>query len=341
MGLADVDAAKELKQSVQVGRLSSLDDLLYLTPLGEGDVEIHEWVTDATDPRHGLPKTYKLNLAGGDRTQTEIVHRSRVIHIAEGVLDDEINGEPALRAVMNRLFDIEKIVGAAGEAFWRVSNPGLAMNVDPEFQNVDTEKMDEQAEEWEHNMRRVLKLFGTDVTQLDAQDVDPEAALDSELKLISGTVEIPQRKLVGSERGELASSQDEANYLEVIGARQTSFDEPVILRRFFDRLVEFGIVNPPRAGTYSVEWPNLFQLNELEQAQVKKAEAQAIKAAAPMGDPSALHSMDALLEWSPLDEPEDATPPTDQPDPDEEIDEEDPEVVDQFEKMMNGAEADD
>lgn len=341
LGLADADSEGDLADPVDTSALSGLDDLLYLTPLSEGDADITSWVRDVTSPRNGFPETYRLDLANGDRTRTATVHHTRVIHVAEGILDDEVYGTPALEPVMNRLFDIQKVLGSAAEAFWMVSNPGLALSVDPEFSDIPTEQMDEQIEEYEHDLRRVLKLFGADIEQLDAQEVDPSNTVEAELKAISGTVNIPQRKLVGSERGELASSQDEANYLEFIGDRQTSTAEPVILRRFFDRLIEYGIVSPPRAGTYSVDWPNLFQLNELELAQVKKTEAQAIKANSPMGDPSALHSMEALREWSPIDEPEDATPPGDQPDIDEEIDEEDPEVIDQFERMTDGVEADD
>ncbi|MDL5361361.1 phage portal protein [Halalkalicoccus sp. NIPERK01] len=349
LGLSDIESARELKNEVDPSQLSGLDDLLYVTPLGQGDAEINEWVTDVTDPRNGLPKTYKLDLANGDQTNTQVVHHSRVIHIAEGVLDDDVNGEPALRAVMNRLFDLQKVAGASAEAYWMLANPGLALSVDPDFADVPTEKMDEQVEEYEHSLRRVMKLFGTDVEQLESQDVDPSGVTDVLMKLIAGTIEIPRRKLEGSERGELASSQDEANYLEMISARQESFNEPVMLRAFFDRVLRFGIVRPPRAGSYSAEWPNLFQLTELEEATLKKELSTAIKNIAPMGDVELLHSLEALREFSPVEEPEDATPPEEAEDVDEEIDEEDEQVQEQFDQQMGrtptvadgGTEADD
>lgn len=336
LGFADADNENDLKQPVDGSELDSLDDLLYVTPLGEGDADVNEWVRDVTDPRNGLPKTYRLDLANGKQTQSVVVHHSRVIHIAEDVLDNEVHGEPALQPVMNRLFDIQKVAGASAEAFWMTANPGLALSVDPSLEDVSTDKMDEQVEEYEHNMRRVLKMYGTDVEQLPGQDVDPSGVLDSIMKLISGTIEIPRRKLEGSEQGELASSQDESNYLEMISGRQESFAEPVLLRPLLDRLVELGVLSPPSGGTYTVEWPNLFQLTELEEADLLKAYAETVKTLAPMGEPDTLHSLEALREFSPIDELEEATPPDQGDDVDEEIDEDDEEVQEQFDRMTGG-----
>ncbi|WP_323190465.1 phage portal protein [Halostella sp. PRR32] len=334
LGFADADKPSDLSDPVDPSELDGLKDLLYVTPLGQGDASINSWVKDVTASRNGLPKTYKLDLANGDQTNTQVVHHTRVIHIAEGVLDDDVNGEPALRPIMNRLFDIEKVAGASAEAYWMVSNPGLALSVDPEFADVDTDQMDEQIDEWENNFRRVLKMYGTDVEQLESQDVDPSGVIDSIMKLIAGTIEIPKRKLEGSERGDLASSQDEANYLEMISARQESFAGPVLLRPFIDRLVEYGIIESPQGGSYSLEWPNLFQLTELEEATLKKELSQALVNLAPMGDIEQLHTLEALREFSPIEEPEEVTPPEDVDDVDDEIDEDDEQVQDQFNEQM-------
>lgn len=335
LGLSDVSDEKELREAVDTNELDGLDDLLYLTPLGEGDASIKTWVEDATDPRNGFPKTYSLDLSNGNRTNSLQVHHTRVIHVAEGILDDEVMGEPALRAVINRLFDLQKVYGASAEAYWMVANPGIVLNVDPSLKDIPTDWMEEQTEEYEHNLRRIMKLIGTEVNQLEAQDVNPEETADSLLKAISGTIEIPTRKLLGSEQGELASSQDEASYLEMIGSRQTSYAEPVLLRPLIDRLERFGIISPPRAGSYTVEWPNLFQLTDLEEAKLLKELAQAVREISPMNDPEMLHSIEALREFSPIDEPEDATPPDEADDVDEEIDEDSEEVQDQFERIVS------
>lgn len=336
LGFADADSEADLRREVDASALSGLDDLLYVTPLGEGDADVDEWVEDVTDPRNGLPETYNLDLANGERNQNVEVHHSRVVHVAEGILDDEVMGEPVLRPVINRLIDLEKTLGSAAEAFWMVSNPGLALSIDPELADVDTDQMDEQVQEYEHNLRRVLKMYGVDVEQLDSQDVDPEGVVDSLVKTIAGTIGLPQRKLVGSERGDLASSQDEASFHELVSSRQTKYAEPVILRPVLDRLIEYGVLSAPDGGSYSVDWPDLFELTALEEAQLKKTEAQAVKALAPMDEPDTLHSIEELREFSPLDVDVDETAAAPERDPDEDVDEEDAQVVDQFDRLATG-----
>lgn len=344
LGLSDADSEAELADPVQQGQISSLEDLLYVSPLGEGDATIEEWVEDPTDERNGLPKTYELDLANGNNTQSVDVHHSRVIHVAQGVLDDEVHGQPALEPVINRLYDLEKVLGSSAEAFWMVSNPGLALSVDPELQDVPTDQLDEQVDEYEHNLRRVLKMYGVDVEQLDAQDVDPTGVVDALIKVIAGTISFPQRKLVGSERGELASSQDEANFNEYVSSNQTKYAEPVILRETFDRFRSFGVISDPGGDSYTVEWPDLFELTALEEAELIAKQAEAIKNLAPMGEPDALHSLEELREFSPI-EVEDADaapaagPPAAGPTADEPpLDETDPEVVDEFGRIAGDAE---
>ncbi len=324
LGFSDATTFDRLADPVR----GSNNDLLYLTPLGEGDAKVEGYVDDPTNPRNGRPERYTLRLRSGGETRGVIVHHTRVIHIAEGVLDDEDHGEPALERVINRLIDTQKIAGSCAEAYWMLANPGLALSVDPDFQDVPTEKMDAQVEEYEHNLRRVLKLFGVDVEQIDGQDVNPEKPLEAQLKLIAGSVGIPQRKLIGSERGELASTQDEVSYVEGIVERQHKFAEPVILRPLLDRLIEFGVIRPPSGATYTVEWPNLFQLTDLEEAELRKTQAQTVKQLAPRGDPTLLHSVEALREFSPLEESGDAPHPEGVPEP-EGVE---PEVIEEFDR---------
>lgn len=339
LGFSDADSEEELADPVQENQISGLEDLLYVTPLGEGDAEVDEWVDDATDQRNGLPETYELDLANGSQNQNVTVHHSRVVHVAQGILDDEVNGHPALEPVINRLYDLEKVLGSAAEAYWMLSNPGLALSVDPELQDVPTDEMDKQVDQYEHNLRRVLKMYGVDVEQLDAQDVDPTGVVDALVKVIAGTIGIPQRKLVGSERGELASSQDEANFNEYVSSNQTKYAEPVILRETFDRFVEFGVVSDPRDDSYTVNWPDLFELTALEEAELILQEAKAIKQLAPMGEPDSLHTLEELREFSPLDsesldvDADQPAPPTDPTEDEPPLDESDPQVVEEFDRL--------
>ena len=114
------------------------DKLIYLRPMSGGggpvnslirgvartvamdaQCSIKELVRDAQDPRFGLPMFYQLN--GQDGNADEIgkaVHWSRIIHVAEGCLEDDIYGAPALERVWNLFDDLMKVTGGGAEAFW-------------------------------------------------------------------------------------------------------------------------------------------------------------------------------------------------------------------------------
>ena len=115
------------------------------------------------------------------------------------------------------------------------------------------------------------------MTQLAGSVPDPTGHIERLLDLIAGTVGIPKRLLIGSERGELASSQDENNWAMTIAARHTHHAEPIILRPFIDKLISIQALPMPRFG-YVVEWPNLLAQTEEEEAKTALLWTQALAA---------------------------------------------------------------
>jgi len=99
-----------------------------------GDCVIHEFETDSKSERFGLPKTYQIK-----RTNLQLpsegrkVHWSRVIHIAENLMDDEVYGPPCLERVFNLLIDLRKVTGGGAEAFWLRANQGTHIDVDKDL----------------------------------------------------------------------------------------------------------------------------------------------------------------------------------------------------------------
>ena len=184
-----------------------------------------------------------------------------------------------------------------------------------------------------------------DTATLEQSIADPENIVDTELKLISGASNIPVRILTGSERGELASSQDENNWNHRVDERRLDFAEPLILRAFIDRLIDFGILPRPKNGLYTVTWPDLDALSEKEQAEIAKSKTEAIamyvKSGASilipptffltkimgMSDEEAEAILNEVLEMIKQEELETPTntPPTNDGDEDEDEDEDDEE----------------
>lgn len=263
-------------------QVEQANELLYLQIFLEHNSLISKYVTDEKSSRFGLPETYQLKLSTGDHTQSvsKEVHHSRVLHIAEDLLDNEIEGIPRLQKVLNRLDDLEKIVGGSGEMFWRGAFQGLAFKAqegaqfDPEQDNT---KLEEQIDNYIHGLQRYMKLQGLDVQQLSPSVSSPQGHVDIILDLIAGATGIPKRILIGSERGELASSQDEANFSKKVESRRLNHCEPNILRPFVDKLIEFGILPEPKQD-YTVKWPSLFQATDQEKANIASTKTNAIVA---------------------------------------------------------------
>ncbi|MBW2636983.1 MAG: DUF1073 domain-containing protein [Deltaproteobacteria bacterium] len=286
--LIGVRGAPDLSTPLEPGSLSGPDDIIYLSPYSEKSATIHSWVTDPADPRFGRPETYEIDLAGTfgeDVTDLsakpiQIVHHTRVLHVAENLLEDEVYGQPRLKRVVNLLYDLAKVVGGSAEMFWQGAFQGLHANIDKDIEfdltGDEARKLSEELDEYVHGLRRYIRTRGMSITPLGGTIPDPRGVFEVVISLIAGTTGIPKRILLGAERGELASSQDETNWNSRIMERQQHFAEPVILRPFIDRLIWTGALPAP-AEEYTVEWPNLFELSEQEKAEIVAKKAQALQ----------------------------------------------------------------
>lgn len=262
--------------------MTSPDDLLYLASYSEASATINQFVLDEQNSRFGMPETYRIKIADGKST---LVHWTRVIHVAEDLLEDEVYGRPRLERIYNRLEDLTKLVGGGSEAAWRVMDRGLHVDVRDGFSSDDqtSDELQEEVDNYIHGLQRFIRTMGADVKTLGSDEVNPTGLFDICIGLIAGAADIPTRILLGSERGELASSQDMASWSGRIAARQTQFAEPAILRPFIDRLVYAGALPEPKGGQYTVEWPSLFELSDLERAELADKIASAIQKIAPAG----------------------------------------------------------
>ena len=276
--LLGFDGESDLSQEV-----SGAASLLYLAPYSQQNATISTYDADPKSERFGLPQTYSINMravgsTAGTLTTTRAVHWSRVIHVAEDNLDDDVLGTPMLLSVLNRLEDIDKVAGGAGEMFWRGALPGygfsIAKDASPTPQSLT--ELQTEIENYMHNLQRYIRLEGMDVTNLAQQVADPTGHIGVLIDLISGATRIPKRILLGSERGELSSAQDERAWQKRIAQRQQDHCEPTILRPFIDRLILHGVLSEPADG-YSCIWPDQFAQGEKEQAETAALKSRALR----------------------------------------------------------------
>ena len=255
--------------------------LLYLKPFGQNQVSIKSYERDPSNPRYGLPKIYQITFVTPDEKERVVsVHYTRLIHIVHDILDNEIKSEFYLGSIWNRLHDLDKLIGGSAEMFWRGARPGFLTKIDKDFTLTKEfeDALKDQISEYENNLRRILVAEGIDeLKTLASQVSDPKSHVDIQLKMISSVTGIPLRILVGSERGELASTQDRENWADFIQSRREEYAEPRIIRPFVDKCIEYGVLPTPGTNDYSVKWQSLYVTSEKDKADVGKIRADALK----------------------------------------------------------------
>lgn len=293
-----IGVAGQSELSTPVERVAGLDALLYVRPYSEDAASIEELEDDPASPRFGLPKFYKVTFGAEGKEQQRLVHASRVIHIAENALENDIYGRPRLQRVYNRLMDLEKVVGGSAEATWKLIRKGFVLDIDPNVSIPDgfSDDLEEQLDEYDHGLRRFLKTQGLTPHDLGSQVVDPTGIVGVLVGLIAATTRIPQRILLGSERGELASSQDAQQWAGYIGRRRSLFAESVMIDAVLKRFLGWGALPMPDAGEWSVHWQALFEMSEPEKAATADTWSQAFERIARQAGQSAV-SVEEFREW--------------------------------------------
>jgi hypothetical protein len=185
---------------------------------------------------------------------------------------------PRLEAVYNRLMDLEKLVGGDAEMFWRGARPGYQGKVDENYQMTAETKQDlkDQVQEYENNLRRILINEGVDLVALAPQIADPLNHVEIQLQMISAVTGIPKRILTGSERGELASTQDREEWLGFVSSRRQEFAEPLVVRPFVDRCIDYGVLPKPQ-DRYIIKWKDLWSPSDKERVDIGRMRAAALK----------------------------------------------------------------
>ena len=250
-------------------------DIAYISCFSEQDARITLLEQDKTSPRYGLPVLYALR-----RTQVQDVnsvnaptfdtpvHHTRCIHVAENLLDSRVYGIPRLERIWNLLFDLLKVTGGGAEAFWKRADAGMQINLDPMIplnpdpvqEAASRQALKDQIEEYTHGLKRVVTTRGVEMTPLSSNVADFKGPADAITDQISAGTGIPRRILMGSERGELASSQDRDNWSERVSDRRGDYAGPFIARPFIDRCINLGALSTPKE--YDIEWPEIEELTE-------------------------------------------------------------------------------
>lgn len=273
----------ELEQPLELSRAGSgaaTRKILYATPFAEGNATIERYEENPKDPRFGLPLIYAIQRTTGQTGSAHPVrvHYSRVIHVAEDELCEDGIGTPALECVYDRLQDLDKTLGGAAEMFWQSAGRKLGFKMDQGARftsQADKDAFQAEIDEFAHKLKNYFVIEGATPYPVEGQTADPSPVTTALINVIAAQLGIPVRILLGSERGELASSQDERAWRGRIANRQAQHCATKIVRPFVDLCLSAGAL--PFVAKYEITWPPMEDLSEGEVAAQAERVAKAIK----------------------------------------------------------------
>lgn len=284
LGLDDVQN-DDLSQPVNVSRRPQL---IFLRCFPESLAQITQFETSLSSRRHGQPTRYSITFGDphehhtgqGLVNVTRDVHWTRVIHIADvghQAVTSEVFVPPRMRPVLNRLLDLRKLHGGSAEMYWRGAFPGISLETHPTLGaevTMDPDEVRDQLENYMNSLQRYLAMTGITAKSLAPQVVDPRSHIDVQIEAICIKLGIPKRVFMGSERGELASSQDDSAWNDRLKERQNGYLTPRVIRPFVDRLIWLGVL--PKPEKYCVWWPDLTSQSNAEKADIALKRTQAL-----------------------------------------------------------------
>jgi hypothetical protein len=210
------------------------------------------------------------------------VHWTRVIHLPN--VDNRINSPvmsiSRMQQCLNRLLDIRKISAASAEGYWKSCFATISAETNPSLGGdvkIDTAGLDQMFADFYAGLRRTLITRGMTMKTLAPSVVDPTGHLDKHIEAVCIKIACPIRVFKGSERGELASGQDDSKWNDVLRARELLHVTPMVIVPFINRLILLGVLPEPKDG-YTVVWPDRESVSDKDKAGLALTITQAISA---------------------------------------------------------------
>lgn len=261
--------------------------LLFLRCFDESLVQVVQYEASLYSPRFGMPVMYRVTLNDPRTPHTGVglplatirVHWSRIVHLADNLYSSEIFGKPRMRPVLNNILDLRKLYGGSAEMYWRGAFPGLSIESHPQLGgdvDVNWDQVRQMMGDYAAGLQRWLGFTGFTAKSLAPQVVDPSPQIDKQIEAICIELGCPVRVFKGSERGELASSQDDEAWNERMAHRQQFYLTPKVIVPFIDRLILLGIL--PEPEQYNVLWPDPEAIGDKDRAAIGFQKTQSLSA---------------------------------------------------------------
>lgn len=267
------------------------EDITYMMAYSQEEVSVFKWDLDQKSNRYGQPELYTiarilaptLGNVNANVSLSKQVHWTRIVHLADGLLDDLCFGEPRLEAVWNDIDDLEKVKGGGAEAYWRRADGGTQFDLDPELElegeeddspdtstptpSGTTSGMKKQIEEMEHGLRRYILTRGVKVNRMGSDVAGIKDPIDTIFMVISAATGIPKRVLSGTEEAKQAGMADRSNWDDRVSARRDDYAGPMVVRPLVDRLIGLGALPAPKVK-YQIRWSDIRTMDDMQRAEI-------------------------------------------------------------------------
>lgn len=270
---------------------TSSKQINFLRVLPETLAPVSSWNGDINSPRYSLPERYSITFVDPTQapsgvsiepTKTMEVHWTRVLHVVDNshhYSTSEVLSVSRLQPVFDNIYGLRKIYNSAPEGYWRWVFPWISFETHPQLGgdvDVDVSALRDMFEDVQNSLQRAMITKGMNAKTISGSTQDPLNQIKAQLEAICVKIGVPMRIFLGSERGELASSQDQNAWEWRMYDRFMKYCVPRIICPFVDRLILLGVLPEPEG--YSVHREKPGALSALERAQVADSHVKTMAA---------------------------------------------------------------
>ncbi len=248
-----------------------LNEMLFIRPLDQTQFTIKSLDPNKSSLNYGLPEYYSIvnpaspslsrqftgDTSASDPVQGQDVHYTRVLHYADNVVSCPYLGIPKMQQNYNRLLDIEKMLGANAEGFYRSGFPGISVETHPNddsLDDIDEDDVKKQLELYQRGLKRSLLFRGLTAKTLTPSVTDPTAHIRAPLELITASEGIPFRVFMGSEEAKVAGDEDTKRWNGRLHKRRTKHLSFYAIGALMNRLASMRIL--PQVRRFYSKWPD-------------------------------------------------------------------------------------
>lgn len=281
IGLND-ESALDTPVSITTPNAEGMPERLsFLRVFDESLVQISARETDRKSSRWGQPTYYNITFdnpedygAAGSVSagmQTSRVHWTRVVHIVDSPIANEIVSQYRIKPVLNDILTAQKSRWGSGEMFWNGASPKLSFETHPQLGGdvqINKNKMRQQIENALRGLQQWWQLVGMTAKTIAPNAVDPKPFNDICIQSICIKTGIPLPIFIGYEVGENAGTMNTVEWNKRLKERENRQLTPRNICPLLNRLINLGILAQPKRG-YKIEWPDISSNTDKDKAQLQ------------------------------------------------------------------------